>query len=151
MTRQSKTSLLLEFSRPFTLVAPALGFASGSATAAGAAPREYWVRMTDGFAKREVHVVLGDREFPTMQPDLSQAGVEIDEDGATETPNDRFGKIVAEIDEEVGLGGGSQVARDHRAVRRDHDKPVGEIPGAEPPRQLGNICVDAFLRRTRGD
>jgi 4-hydroxybenzoate polyprenyltransferase len=42
MTRQRKTSLLLEFSRPFTLVAPALGFASGAATAAGAAPREAW-------------------------------------------------------------------------------------------------------------
>ena len=32
--------LWLEFSRPFTLVAPALGFASGAVTAAGAAPRE---------------------------------------------------------------------------------------------------------------
>jgi 4-hydroxybenzoate polyprenyltransferase len=31
-----------EFSRPFTLVAPALGFASGAATAAGAFPRETW-------------------------------------------------------------------------------------------------------------
>jgi len=29
-------------SRPFTLVAPALGFASGAATAIGAAPREHW-------------------------------------------------------------------------------------------------------------
>jgi len=37
-----KTALLLEFSRPFTLVAPALGFASGAATAYGAAPRESW-------------------------------------------------------------------------------------------------------------
>jgi chlorophyll/bacteriochlorophyll a synthase len=34
--------LFLEFSRPFTLVAPSLGFASGAATAAGAAPREPW-------------------------------------------------------------------------------------------------------------
>jgi len=34
--------MLLELSRPFTLVAPALGFASGAATAAGAAPRESW-------------------------------------------------------------------------------------------------------------
>jgi 4-hydroxybenzoate polyprenyltransferase len=33
---------LFEFSRPFTLVAPALGFASGAATAIGAAPREHW-------------------------------------------------------------------------------------------------------------
>lgn len=40
MTKTSR--LLLEFSRPFTLVAPALGFASGAATAAGAAPREAW-------------------------------------------------------------------------------------------------------------
>jgi 4-hydroxybenzoate polyprenyltransferase len=40
--RGSQASLLLEFSRPFTLVAPALGFASGAATAAGAAPREAW-------------------------------------------------------------------------------------------------------------
>ena len=38
----SRAALLLEFSRPFTLVAPALGFASGAATAAGAAPREAW-------------------------------------------------------------------------------------------------------------
>ena len=37
-----KVALFLEFSRPFTLVAPALGFASGAATAYGAAPREHW-------------------------------------------------------------------------------------------------------------
>jgi 4-hydroxybenzoate polyprenyltransferase len=37
-----KTGLLLEFSRPFTLVAPALGFVSGAVTAYGAAPREPW-------------------------------------------------------------------------------------------------------------
>lgn len=42
MSAPSRPSLLLEFSRPFTLVAPALGFASGAATAAGAAPRETW-------------------------------------------------------------------------------------------------------------
>ena len=42
-TSNSKTPrILLEFSRPFTLVAPALGFASGAATAAGAYPRESW-------------------------------------------------------------------------------------------------------------
>jgi 4-hydroxybenzoate polyprenyltransferase len=35
-----RASTLIEFSRPFTLVAPALGFASGAATAVGAAPRE---------------------------------------------------------------------------------------------------------------
>lgn len=40
--KTSRAALLLEFSRPFTLVAPALGFASGAATAAGAAPRESW-------------------------------------------------------------------------------------------------------------
>jgi len=38
----SRSRLLLEFSRPFTLVAPALGFVSGAATAYGAAPREAW-------------------------------------------------------------------------------------------------------------
>ena len=42
MNRQSRAALWLEFSRPFTLVAPALGFASGAVTAAGAAPREPW-------------------------------------------------------------------------------------------------------------
>jgi 4-hydroxybenzoate polyprenyltransferase len=42
VTDRPGRSLLLEFSRPFTLVAPALGFASGAATAAGAAPREPW-------------------------------------------------------------------------------------------------------------
>ncbi len=39
-----KPRLLLELSRPFTLLAPALGFASGAATAAGAFPRETWHR-----------------------------------------------------------------------------------------------------------
>jgi 4-hydroxybenzoate polyprenyltransferase len=42
LTARSRASLFLEFSRPFTLLAPALGFASGAATAAGAAPREPW-------------------------------------------------------------------------------------------------------------
>jgi 4-hydroxybenzoate polyprenyltransferase len=37
-----RAGLFLELSRPFTLVAPALGFASGAATAYGAAPREVW-------------------------------------------------------------------------------------------------------------
>jgi 4-hydroxybenzoate polyprenyltransferase len=37
-----RAGLFLELSRPFTLVAPALGFASGAATAFGAAPREHW-------------------------------------------------------------------------------------------------------------
>jgi 4-hydroxybenzoate polyprenyltransferase len=40
--RTGRAALLLEFSRPFTLVAPALGFASGAATAYGAVPREPW-------------------------------------------------------------------------------------------------------------
>ena len=39
---ESRAALLVEFSRPFTLVAPALGFASGAAAAAGAAPPEAW-------------------------------------------------------------------------------------------------------------
>ena len=39
---QSRPAVWLEFSRPFTLVAPALGFASGAVTAAGAAPHEPW-------------------------------------------------------------------------------------------------------------
>jgi 4-hydroxybenzoate polyprenyltransferase len=38
----NRARLYLEFSRPFTLVAPALGFVSGAATAIGAAPREHW-------------------------------------------------------------------------------------------------------------
>ena len=37
-----KSKVYLELSRPFTLVAPALGFASGAATAYGAVPREVW-------------------------------------------------------------------------------------------------------------
>ena len=36
----TRAPVLLELSRPFTLVAPALGFASGAVTAVGAAPRE---------------------------------------------------------------------------------------------------------------
>jgi len=35
-------AVYLEFARPFTLIAPALGFASGGATAIGAAPAEAW-------------------------------------------------------------------------------------------------------------
>ena len=42
--RPSRAAVLLELSRPFTLVAPALGFVSGAVTAAGAAPREPWTR-----------------------------------------------------------------------------------------------------------
>jgi len=38
----SRARLFVEFSRPFTLVAPALGFVSGAATAYGAVPREIW-------------------------------------------------------------------------------------------------------------
>jgi 4-hydroxybenzoate polyprenyltransferase len=37
---RSAAAVVLEFSRPFTLIAPALGFASGAVTAAGAMPRE---------------------------------------------------------------------------------------------------------------
>ena len=37
---QSRAGGLIELSRPFTLLAPALGFASGAATAAGALPRQ---------------------------------------------------------------------------------------------------------------
>ena len=40
----SRARVLFEFSRPFTLVAPALGFASGAATAIGAVPRETFSR-----------------------------------------------------------------------------------------------------------
>jgi 4-hydroxybenzoate polyprenyltransferase len=39
---QSRAALWFELSRPFTLLAPALGFASGAVTAAGAAPKEAW-------------------------------------------------------------------------------------------------------------
>jgi 4-hydroxybenzoate polyprenyltransferase len=40
----SRAATLFELSRPFTLVAPALGFASGAATAIGAVPRETFGR-----------------------------------------------------------------------------------------------------------
>ena len=42
MTGSSRASLWLELSRPFTLVAPALGVVSGAITAAGAEPRDPW-------------------------------------------------------------------------------------------------------------
>jgi geranylgeranylglycerol-phosphate geranylgeranyltransferase len=42
MKRGPKAALLLELSRPFTLVAPALGVVSGAITAAGADPRDPW-------------------------------------------------------------------------------------------------------------
>jgi 4-hydroxybenzoate polyprenyltransferase len=38
----ARWSTYLEFGRPFTLIAPALGVVSGAVTAAGAAPREPW-------------------------------------------------------------------------------------------------------------
>jgi chlorophyll/bacteriochlorophyll a synthase len=38
----SRVRTYVEFARPFTLVAPALGFFSGAVTAIGAAPREQW-------------------------------------------------------------------------------------------------------------
>ena len=42
MSVRARFRLYLEFARPFTLFAPALGMASGGATAIGAAPRESW-------------------------------------------------------------------------------------------------------------
>jgi 4-hydroxybenzoate polyprenyltransferase len=42
MSVGSRYRVCLEFARPFTLFAPALGMASGGATAIGAAPREPW-------------------------------------------------------------------------------------------------------------
>jgi 4-hydroxybenzoate polyprenyltransferase len=42
MAGVKRLGAFLELSRPFTLVAPALGFASGAATAYGAVPREPW-------------------------------------------------------------------------------------------------------------
>jgi 4-hydroxybenzoate polyprenyltransferase len=42
MTIRERFRLYTEFARPFTLFAPALGMASGGATAIGAAPREAW-------------------------------------------------------------------------------------------------------------
>jgi 4-hydroxybenzoate polyprenyltransferase len=39
---RARLDTFLEFARPFTLFAPALGMASGGATAVGAAPRETW-------------------------------------------------------------------------------------------------------------
>jgi 4-hydroxybenzoate polyprenyltransferase len=42
MSARPGASVWYELSRPFTLVAPALGFASGAVTAAGAAPPEPW-------------------------------------------------------------------------------------------------------------
>jgi 4-hydroxybenzoate polyprenyltransferase len=38
----SRVRALVDFARPFTLIAPALGFASAAATAIGAHPRETW-------------------------------------------------------------------------------------------------------------
>jgi 4-hydroxybenzoate polyprenyltransferase len=42
MTSRDRVRTYVEFARPFTLFAPALGMASGGATAIGAAPRESW-------------------------------------------------------------------------------------------------------------
>lgn len=42
MSASSRLRTLADFARPFTLIAPALGFASAAATAIGAHPRETW-------------------------------------------------------------------------------------------------------------
>ncbi len=42
MTRRKRIAAFFELGRPFTLIAPALGFASGAASAAGAFPPESW-------------------------------------------------------------------------------------------------------------
>ena len=42
MSVRERVRVYVEFARPFTLFAPALGMASGGATAIGAAPREAW-------------------------------------------------------------------------------------------------------------
>jgi 4-hydroxybenzoate polyprenyltransferase len=42
VSASSRLRALADFARPFTLVAPALGFASAAATAVGAHPRETW-------------------------------------------------------------------------------------------------------------
>jgi len=42
VTLSARVRVLVDFARPFTLIAPALGFASAAATAIGAHPRETW-------------------------------------------------------------------------------------------------------------
>jgi 4-hydroxybenzoate polyprenyltransferase len=42
VSASSRIRALIDFARPFTLIAPALGFASAAATAIGAHPRETW-------------------------------------------------------------------------------------------------------------
>jgi 4-hydroxybenzoate polyprenyltransferase len=42
VTLSARVRVLVDFARPFTLIAPALGFASAAATAIGATPRETW-------------------------------------------------------------------------------------------------------------
>jgi 4-hydroxybenzoate polyprenyltransferase len=49
MTRASTGALWLELSRPFTLVAPALGVVSGAVTAAGAEPPDTWTTNLAAF------------------------------------------------------------------------------------------------------
>ena len=45
----SRPALWLELSRPFTLLAPALGVISGAITAAGASPRDHWTMTLVGY------------------------------------------------------------------------------------------------------
>jgi len=42
VTRRGRAAAFIELGRPFTLIAPALGFASGAASASGAFPPETW-------------------------------------------------------------------------------------------------------------
>lgn len=49
MSAASRAALWLELSRPFTLVAPALGVLSGAITAAGAEPRDSWTLDLVGY------------------------------------------------------------------------------------------------------
>ena len=61
----------LEFSRPFTLVAPALGFVSGAVTAYGAAPREAWHPDLIVYpADRRADGGRAERRVERAQPDL---------------------------------------------------------------------------------
>src|SRR5207247_8516981 len=67
----------LDLARPFTLVAPALGFMSGALTAVGAAPRESWraALLAAPFMGSAMAALLNagqNAPNPTYDPDLDR-------------------------------------------------------------------------------
>ena len=145
----SRAAVLFEFSRPFTLVAPALGFASGAATAAGAFPREALTQATDRLpADRSADGRGVERRVERAQSDLrprhrshQQAASAV----AVGTTLDADGLAVHGHHLRRGAGPGldgrpgwtSRVFLDRRHCDRDHVRLLGAAVPHQAARHLG--------------